>query len=685
VTTDSAFHVAAQRCVQRWAGVLSAAPYAMLLAVLLIALAASVLFLGASLWALASGWALPLTAPLRWFPGLVWTARGEPYFADLLLAVAAIGTLATWLSAWTCQTETARAWGRRLDTALRWSGLPVAAAALLIGLAAMWSGIPRPNDPHWANIGGLVPFSDANAHLTEAFYETQYGKWTSWALRRPLAAAFRAVLLFASGASFPAMLILQACLLAVATCLAAYAVMIWRGIWAGLAFFALSYLYVRVFSLTSLSEPLGLFWSLLSIPFFINAFGTRAASSALVGFALASVALMIRMGSMFTIPALLVWLVWQFGRSTSEKFRIAIVAIVILGAVVGLNSLLSRAYGVSGAETGSNFAYTLCGLTIGGNWEACPLKLAEQGEPLTGDEAAVAQRLYSFAWQNLAAKPTVFLARLTAGMRDFLSSFPVVMWKGYATVQGRRLGVFGTLLSVISLIGLIWLARRGTSELEVTFWCLVWLSILASSALIYLDDGARTLAVSQPLIALFIAAGMSDPQRTVGETEPRGRLVAYGASALVIAGLLAVSVPWIAHRLLAPDIAPKQQTTGPDEITVAGGAKLSGFLVLADEAPLRADVPTLHVSDFEAVVAQSGVEFYQGLTHPVSPPLPFGFVYALPVGTGTTEPNTFIVPAEVVERRDVQAWRFHVAPWAHKADAPGRYWSLVTKAEPWRP
>jgi len=106
---------------------------------------------------------------------------------------------------------------------------------------------------------------------------------------------------------------------------------------------------------------------------------------------------------------------------------------------------------------------------------------------------------------------------------------------------------------------------------------------------------------------------------------------------------------------------------------------------LADEAPLRADVPTLHVSDFEAVVAQSGVEFYQGLTHPVSPPLPFGFVYALPVGTGTTEPNTFIVPAEVVERRDVQAWRFHVAPWAHKADAPGRYWSLVTKAEPWRP
>ncbi|MBV9983265.1 hypothetical protein [Bradyrhizobium sp.] len=684
MTTDSAFHSPTHRHLQRWALALDAVPHAMLSALLLLALAASILFLGAALWALATGWALPLTAPLRWFGLLAGVARGEPYFADLVLGVAAIGTLTTWLSVWRSRAEMTTAWDTRLNVILRWSGPPIVAAALLIGLGAMWAGIARPGDPHWANIGGLVPFSDANGHLAEAFYQTQHGTWTSWALRRPLAAAFRALLLFASGASFPAMLIVQACLLAAAACLAAHAVMIWRGIWAGLAFFGLSYLYLRTFAPTSLSEPLGLFWALLSIPFFIAAFRTRAAGSALIGFAMTSVALMTRMGSLFTIPALLLWLVWQFGRSVSEKLRIAILAIAIVGAVISVNTLLSRAFGAGGAETGSNFAYVLCGLSIGTGWEGCPAKLAERGERLTGDEAAIAKRLYGFAWQNLAAKPTVFLARLTAGVKGFLSHFPAVMWKGYAVVPDRRLGAFGTVLTVISLIGLAWLARRGTSEVEVTFWCLVGSSILLSSALIYLDDGARTLAASQPLIALFIAMGMSDPRLAAGQSEPGGRLVAYGALGLIIAALLAVSVPWTAHRLSSTQDDPKYRASGSDEITVAGGAKMSGFLVLADEAPLRADIPTLHVSDFEAVVAQSGVESYQGLIHPVSPALPFGFVFAAPLGTGMTAPNIFIVPAEVMESRDVQAWHFRLEPRAYKADAPGRYWFLVTRAEPWR-
>jgi hypothetical protein len=670
--------------MQRWVPILRAAPYAMLLALLLLALAAAVLFLGATLWALATGWALPPTAPLRWFDLLARFARGEPYFADLVLGVAAIGTLTTWLSAAISRSEKTAAWDTKLNAVLRWSGPPIVAAGLLIGLGAMWAGIARPEDPHWANIAGLVPFSDANNHLADAYFEAQHGFWTPWALRRPLAAAFRAVLLFAGGSSFPAMLILQACLLAAAACVAAHAVMVWRGIWAGLAFLGLSYLYLRAFAPTSLSEPLGLFWSLLSIPFFIDAFRRRATNSALVGFAMTSVALMTRMGSMFTIPALLVWLVWQFGRNRSEKLRIAIVAIAIFGAVAGLNTLLSKAYGAGGAETGSNFAYTLCGLTIGSNWDGCPLKLAEQGEPLASDEAATAKRLYAFAWQNFAAKPTVFLARLTAGVRGFLSYFPVVMWKGYSVTPDRRLGPFGTALTVISLIGLLSLVRHGTSAVEVTFWCLVGSSILASSALIYLDDGARTLAASQPVVALFIAMGMSNPQSPPGETKAGGKLVAFGASGLIVAALLTVSVPWMAHRLSSTEADPKH-LSGSDEIIVAGGARMSGVLVLADETPLRADVPSLHLSDFEALVAQSGVEGYQGLTHPLAPSLPFGFVFAPPVGSAVTAPNMFIVPAEVMDRRDVRAWRFHLAPWSHKMDAQGQYWFLVTQAEPATP
>ena len=40
----------------------------------------------------------------------------------------------------------------------------------------------------------------------------------------------------------------------------------------------------------------------------------------------------------------------------------------------------------------------------------------------------------------------------------------------------------------------------------------------------------------------------------------------------------------------------------------------------------------------------------------------------------------YIVPPEVMERRDVAAWRFELKPWG---DKPAGSWFFVTKAEPW--
>ena len=58
-------------------------------------------------------------------------------------------------------------------------------------------------------------------------------------------------------------------------------------------------------------------------------------------------ALMTRMGSMFTIPALLIWLVWQFANGVAARIRIGIAAVVVLLGVLGLNTLLLKAYGAN--------------------------------------------------------------------------------------------------------------------------------------------------------------------------------------------------------------------------------------------------------------------------------------------------------------------------------------------------
>jgi hypothetical protein len=484
-------------------------PYLILLGLCCIGLIGSTAYVACSLYALATGWALPTTALIHWSPAAQWAARNEPYIGYLLLMLAGFGTSVTWLAGSNAQlrwsVESNELSLRRL---LFRCGFPIAACAFVFCISAMWAGIVRPGDPNFVNIGGLVPFSDAANYLSGAYDQVKDGSWGAVASHRPLAAALRSLLLFFGNYSLQIMLILQCCLLAAAACFAAHAVVMWRGIWAGIAFFGLTCIYDRAFVPTTLTEPLGLFWALLSIPFFIEAFASGSVRPALVAFAMTTIALMTRMGSMLTIPALLLWLVWQFGKGGGAKLRIGVIAIGTLLAILGLNTALQKAYGTRESSTGSNFAYTLCGVTIGTNWRGCPAKLAAEGEPLHGSEADRTKQLYSFALKNFRSQPRIFWKRLVDGAQTFVAEFPDAIWNGYQTAIQEPSWLWRNLLTAITLAGLLSIAMRRARAVELRFWMLLWASFLASSSIIYFDDGARVLAASHPLIALFFAMGM---------------------------------------------------------------------------------------------------------------------------------------------------------------------------------
>jgi hypothetical protein len=565
---------------------------------------------------------------------------------------------------------------------LVWSLFPIATSIFVLCSSAMWTGLARPGDLHYSNIAGLIPFLDAEYYLASAYDQVQGGFWNDVALRRPLAAAFRSVLLVFGNLSLPLMLILQASLVAGATCFAANAVLAWRGIWAGVTFFALTCIYARYFISTTLTEPLGLFWSLLSIPFFIEAFRTRSAKPALAAFALTTVALMTRMGSMFTVPALLIWLVWQFGRGAAAKLRIFALACAILLGIFGTDLVLKNAYGTD--EGTSNFSYTLCGLTIGTTWQGCLQRLASEGTPLEHGESARATQLYAMASHNFRANPGVFFHRLGDGAWEFLTRLPDLMWRGYALVPEPE-WLWRQSLTAICLIGLLYAGWRMNAA-ELAFWALAWASIVASASIIYFDDGARTLAASHPLIALFFAMAMSSPAASAQAGPPaHSRSSRHCALVLAIAAALFLCVPGLAHRLAAVEPrAGNPLLQKPGEAFVFGGRRMAGFLVIADGEPLRSDIPSLHVADFDAIVSRSNLEVYQDLIHPVMPSLPFGFIYAPRLEKGVQSLNEFIVPAEVLERPDVPVWRFQLKQWGLKpAAGAGDLWFYVTRAEPW--
>ena len=167
--------------------------------------------------------------------------------------------------------------------------------------------------------------------------------------------------------------------------------------------------------------------------------------------------------------------------------------------------------------------------------------------------------------------------------------------------RGARM-VTSNMLTAVSLIGLFHVVRRAKA-VELTFWALLWASIVASSCVIYFDDGPRALAASHPLMALFFAIGMSSRALAPAKLRAGSPSVLHGSLAIITAALLFVGMPWMAYRI-APagfwiNAAPLQEEK---EAYVFGGRRMSGFLIVADDMPLRSDVPSIHLGDFDAIV-----------------------------------------------------------------------------------
>ena len=82
-------------------------------------------------------------------------------------------------------------------------GLLITTCALTFSISGMWAEIVRPGDLVSHAMGGMNLFSDAGAYLASAHDQAKDGVWNSWALRRPIAAAFRSTLLFFAAFSLP--------------------------------------------------------------------------------------------------------------------------------------------------------------------------------------------------------------------------------------------------------------------------------------------------------------------------------------------------------------------------------------------------------------------------------------------------------------------------------------------------
>ncbi len=677
----SALLISWPRLSQQRATQILAIPGRGLLVMAYAGLVATALFAAGTIVAWLSGAALPSAALIRATPIIEWLALNEtrlPYVL-IMLAMLAAAAQAVAQSSGLPSRELTRD-GLRLQKILgRW-GFVLLTAWLLFAASVPWAGLFRPTDFAGASLFGLLPFNDAAAYFSDAHDQARDGVWSSISVRRPIAAAMRTALMFFSMYSYALMVALQVILLAGTTAFAAASVARFKGVWAAIVFTGIIALVARSFLTSALTEPLGLSVALAFVPFFIAALRTKSEPLALLAFAGISVALMIRMGSMFTIPALLLWMVICFAATVRDRVRVAASGIGVLVAIYAVNFALTRLYAASTDLVGSNFAHTICGLTIGEVWSVCQERYLPELKGLA-TEKALSDLLYVKAWENFQQSPVIFFKRLAAGIGQFVSTLPGTLLTGYIS-DIPPFWYSPVLLFAVLLVGGAVSAYRSSVN-ERIFWTLLWVSISASAAIVIFDDGRRVLMASYPLIALFLVLGFVKPRAMRDPpfmSSPN--LVRSGVLGLAGLGCVLLVTPMLAYAVgepLAGSALTKKQNA--NEHVVLGGRRLSGVQVVEDPDPRFWVLPTIGIGDFKTIVRRSGFEHYQGLVTPVVPSLPFGFVAAPRAKRGEPSDRLYIVPAHVLQRPDVTHWVFTVEDWQLKPPSTAR-WYLVTKAEP---
>jgi len=641
------------------------------------------IFAATMLYGLYARFALPPSTIFRLvdWPSLPLIGVYLPY---AILVFAAVGAVTAWLGA-AGYMESATL--RRADIAQFriWGvwALPVVVCLLLFLLASGgWSGHIAAVDLNYMSLAGLIPHSDAAGYYGDVFQQLLTGQWGVAGSRRPLAEAFRELSVVAARYSYTSTLLIQVVLLAIALWIAARSVALWRGIWAGFAFVGFIFILERPFLATTMTEPLGMIWALFALTFFIEAMRQHSLPHSLVALAALTLALLTRMGSLFTIPLLILWVTWAFGE-TGRRYRTFALACSMVIVVILLNAVIASLYGSTRTTSGANFALTMCGLSLGSAWDGCfATYKAQLGE--IADERAQVAFLLRQTLENAVHDPGVLIRRIFENMAKYAISQPRYFVTGFGGLEWWKRGAAAlALLMVLPWLLFTW--RNLMSPSERAFWVTLNASILLSAGLMFADDGWRALHATHAFQACLLACAFAGPGAvSLPFAVKRPRQWQSGAAIIGVAATLFLWVPHWARAQFIREMAthgPLGQLSANEQV-VWNGRHITGFLVLPNHSERPISVPTLSVAEFSRLANAPLLEtelapFTNGLIENV----PFALVLA----PRLVEPfwyGMYVAPLQVLQDRSIWAWRLTTREW--KTSGSPETLQVVTETEPLR-
>jgi hypothetical protein len=167
------------------------------------------------------------------------------------------------------------------------------------------------------------------------------------------------------------------------------------------AFLIFRYASRDAFPLT-MSENAGLIFGCTGFALLIRSSCEKSLSMIIMGIALFSIAMSSRMGAVFIIPLLILWVGIAAKYYGKPIWKWVLLASISIFTGFFIQSLIVYLVGGSPSNSYGNFSYTLYGLASGGKgWQQVLLDYPN----VQGGDAQVMKSIYALAWQKIMMEP----------------------------------------------------------------------------------------------------------------------------------------------------------------------------------------------------------------------------------------------------------------------------------------
>ena len=321
-------------------------------------------------------------------------------------------------------------------------------------------------------------------------------------MRRPLNALFFAFRLKITAYNFWHTMILQTGLCAFSLFLYLKTLHRSLGTLSTLASLAFIFYYAQMFVHSTLSEELGLTLGLCGFVLLWNGWFQRNRAIFNRGMATLSLALSVRAGPNFMGFALLALLFLKpFTGSRFKDLSLSLPALILPSIMVAGYASFFIDPANPGMALG-NFSSTLYGLVNGGKtWNYAYEDPQIQGLVAGKPEGELARILYAHCWKAFKDNPFNLIRGMLNNLKELVYTFTVKLAFGSGYV--KTLMVY--IISIFwVLMGIRIYRKRLQFHQEYTFLAFIFLSIIASASVIFVDGGIRPFAVAIPFIGALL-------------------------------------------------------------------------------------------------------------------------------------------------------------------------------------